>query len=107
MKGEIETEDHLRMLCEYHREVNACMVDPRAVLLLFEELDMLRSAYRRVCDLIWKLTDEQIGNLIQPPESPKPPDNRDPKCVENWPDCREGAYHPSCCRFPKSCSCGR
>lgn len=27
------------------------------------------------------------------------------ECVENWPDCEEGQYHPSCCRFPKSCSC--
>lgn len=26
-------------------------------------------------------------------------------CVERWPDCEEGAYNPSCCRFPKSCSC--
>jgi len=26
-------------------------------------------------------------------------------CVENWPGCYEGGYNPSCCRFPKSCSC--
>ena len=26
-------------------------------------------------------------------------------CVEAWPDCVEGEYHPDCCRFPKSCSC--
>lgn len=26
-------------------------------------------------------------------------------CIEQWPDCESGAYHPSCCRFPKSCSC--
>lgn len=26
-------------------------------------------------------------------------------CVEAWPDCSTGDYHPSCCRFPKSCSC--
>lgn len=25
-------------------------------------------------------------------------------CVEQWPDCESGAYHPDCCRFPKSCS---
>lgn len=25
-------------------------------------------------------------------------------CVENWPNAESGAYHPSCCRFPKSCS---
>ena len=30
---------------------------------------------------------------------------RDPACVERWPECEEGAYHPDCCRFPKSCSC--
>jgi hypothetical protein len=32
-------------------------------------------------------------------------DERDPECVANWPDCYEGGYDPSCCRFPKSCSC--
>lgn len=25
-------------------------------------------------------------------------------CVEAWPECETGAYNPSCCRFPKSCS---
>ena len=25
-------------------------------------------------------------------------------CVEAWPGCFTGGYHPSCCRFPKSCS---
>ena len=28
-----------------------------------------------------------------------------PECVERWPGCEDGAYSPSCCRFPKSCSC--
>lgn len=32
--------------------------------------------------------------------------SRDPECVMRWPDCEDGAYHPNCCRFPKSCSCG-
>lgn len=26
------------------------------------------------------------------------------QCLENWPDAVNGEYHPSCCRFPKSCS---
>lgn len=26
-------------------------------------------------------------------------------CVESWPECQEGECNPSCCRFPKSCSC--
>lgn len=30
---------------------------------------------------------------------------RDPVCVEAWPECEEGKYDPRCCRFPKSCSC--
>lgn len=34
-----------------------------------------------------------------------PGDDRDPLCIENWPDCYEGGYDPRCCRFPKSCSC--
>ena len=33
-------------------------------------------------------------------------DGRDPECVKQWPDCFDGGYDPSCCRFPKSCSCG-
>lgn len=32
-------------------------------------------------------------------------DDRDPVCVERWPECDEGLYDPRCCRFPKSCSC--
>jgi hypothetical protein len=27
------------------------------------------------------------------------------RCVEAWPECASGEYNPSCCRFPKSCSC--
>lgn len=30
---------------------------------------------------------------------------RSPSCVEQWAECEDGAYHPSCCRFPKVCSC--
>lgn len=38
-------------------------------------------------------------------DAPWPP--RKPRlraCVERWPACEEGAHHPSCCRYPKSCS---
>lgn len=31
--------------------------------------------------------------------------DRDPACVERWPECEVGAHDPRCCRFPKSCSC--
>lgn len=34
-----------------------------------------------------------------------PVERRLKSCVENWPGCYEGGYDPSCCRFPKSCSC--
>lgn len=27
-----------------------------------------------------------------------------PHCLEHWPDHDGSEYHPSCCRFPKSCS---
>jgi hypothetical protein len=33
-------------------------------------------------------------------------DDRDPECVQRWPECEDGAYDPRCCRFPKNCSCG-
>lgn len=26
-------------------------------------------------------------------------------CLKSWPDAQAGEYNPSCCRFPKSCSC--
>ena len=26
-------------------------------------------------------------------------------CTEQWPECTDGEYNTSCCRFPKSCSC--
>jgi len=35
----------------------------------------------------------------------QPLPERDPACVERWPDCAVGEYNPACCRFPKSCSC--
>lgn len=33
------------------------------------------------------------------------PERRLKSCVEAWPECWTGEYNPSCCRFPKSCSC--
>jgi hypothetical protein len=42
--------------------------------------------------------DEELAITIK--------DNRRPECVANWPECENGKYHPKCCRFPKSCSCG-
>lgn len=36
---------------------------------------------------------------------PPPRTRRLKACVDEWPDCEEGEYHPLCCRFPKSCSC--
>lgn len=27
------------------------------------------------------------------------------ECLNNWPDARAGEFNPSCCRFPKLCSC--
>lgn len=33
------------------------------------------------------------------------PKRRLKSCVQAWPECSEGEYDPSCCRFPKSCSC--
>lgn len=33
--------------------------------------------------------------------------DREPSCVEAWPECEDGGYNPSCCRFPKACSCAR
>jgi hypothetical protein len=38
-------------------------------------------------------------------EEPDPIDERDPECVQRWPECASGEYNPACCRFPKSCSC--
>jgi len=35
----------------------------------------------------------------------RPPVERNPECLANWPGCYEGGYNPHCCRFPKPCSC--
>jgi hypothetical protein len=40
-----------------------------------------------------------------PPPTGKPVDIREPQCILNWEDCRDGRFDPRCCRFPKSCSC--
>jgi hypothetical protein len=33
-----------------------------------------------------------------------PTDGARQACLDAWPEAENGAYHPSCCRFPKSCS---
>lgn len=40
-------------------------------------------------------------------EAPRivPPRPRLKSCIEEWPECVDGEYNPSCCRFPKTCSC--
>lgn len=43
-------------------------------------------------------------NELEPVEVVGPPDEREPECVANWPECYSGGYDPRCCRFPKSCS---
>lgn len=43
------------------------------------------------------------GSLRWPCQA-HPPKRRLRACVERWEDCETGDYHPSCCRFPKSCS---
>lgn len=42
------------------------------------------------------------------PDVPAPTwiDERDPHCVEAWPECESFGHDPRCCRFPKSCSAG-
>jgi hypothetical protein len=50
----------------------------------------------------------EVGSASTPPaagEADTTPTPRLRGCVERWPDCEEGSYNPSCCRFPKSCSC--
>ena len=32
-------------------------------------------------------------------------DERDPVCVEKWPECCPGEIDPRCCQFPKGCLC--
>lgn len=44
----------------------------------------------------------QEGEADMPIWKPKPRLN---SCIEQWSNCSEGEYNPSCCRFPKSCSC--
>lgn len=48
----------------------------------------------------------QVGRMTWP--APDPKKRRYPRwaeCIAAWPECEEDAYHPNCCRFPKSCSC--
>lgn len=43
------------------------------------------------------------------PTNPPPRGNGRPRrllaCVQTWAQCAEGTFNPSCCRYPKSCSC--
>lgn len=43
---------------------------------------------------------EYLERLVERP----PARRRLAECVRAWPDAESGDYHPSCCRFPKSCS---
>lgn len=56
-----------------------------------------------VSPVYWR-TETEDAEAIAYAESRKPRP-RLKSCVAEWPECAEGEYHPSCCRFPKSCSC--
>ncbi len=57
----------------------------------------------RVKDM--RIKQKSRKKAVAPPSIDQAVDRRRPECIANWPDCEEGEYNPSCCRFPKSCSC--
>lgn len=88
------------------------VTDPVIAALLGEthaaqaEVARLREALRDIADgtvEIWHV-ESYVDALLATDVASS--DDRDPVCIERWPECEDGAYHPSCCRFPKSCSCG-
>lgn len=91
-----------------------------------EEMTAIAEGYRQRWDLAHRLACSNpsyreelrrlellLQGLAVPPLQEYParwedalaPDTRSPECVAIWPACESGAYHPNCCRFPKSCSC--
>jgi transcriptional regulator with XRE-family HTH domain len=71
----------------------------------------LSSGCSQIADFINELAAEHIATLHNSTIDPlvfqwiDPENNRDSRCVEQWPGCFSGGYDPRCCRFPKSCSC--
>lgn len=51
--------------------------------------------------------DDLIAKGVDPKDLliPMAPPLRLKSCVHVWPNCEEDTYNPSCCRFPKPCSC--
>ena len=50
-------------------------------------------------------TGARLVGQLEEVREPPPRTRRLKACVDEWPSCEEGEYHPLCCRFPKSCSC--
>lgn len=94
-------------------------VEKQQFVRLFNEVARLASVVEEGCDcsiegpMNWKAEIELLRQRYPAPvpereRLPGPEDcnGRDPECVKRWLDCFDGGYDPSCCRFPKSCSCG-
>ena len=69
-------------------------------------------AVQEAADTHWAKPLLRAATLLQQLSAPAPvvvpvavADDRDPECVERWPECVPDGYDPRCCRFPKSCSC--
>ena len=76
------------------------------LVALIEDIDN-KQTYTLLPGALGRMRGVYSRRLKELRELAKPiPDSREPKCVERWPECENGGYDPSCCRFPKSCSCG-
>jgi len=76
------------------------------VLYQFELLVDRNATVAEPADPIERLPDVKVGQPSEVDQAPTEPiERRHASCIEAWPDCWDGGYNPSCCRFPKSCSC--
>ncbi len=88
--------------------VRRAVNDPEWVLFYHRlHLKLLLPAMAQAYLLVGKVQEELIASQKRDEElATTIRETRRPECVANWPECENGTYHPKCCRFPKSCSCG-
>lgn len=82
---------------------NFCHLLPSMVKGIYDDAKLSYENYKILTDHISKSVINPV--LISEIISEAKPDGRNPTCVERWPECENGEYHPSCCKYPKSCSC--
>ena len=81
------------------------------ITLTRKDWDLLKQVMRTLtwgkhdASVPWFQIVESVESRIDQQRAEPIQDNREPDCIERWPECESGCFDPRCCRWPKSCSC--